>query len=171
MHHLIQILRDVDEFEALAGLVTDRLEIHLQGRCLRANLRNGERLLSRCSFHPQESLLALRVGHLIQMPKNSASCTVCIIAGCSKARPSLRCALEVEMTPEDQFGHQMSVEPVTGRMPCQISSSCPSGVRNLKRWLAYPPVEGWRSPSRFSRVCRFAAVSALIALLVFLAAS
>src|ERR1700752_343465 len=118
MHHLIQILRDVDEFEALAGLVTDRLEIHLQGRCLRANLRNGERLLSRCSFHPQESLLALRVGHLIQMPKNSASCTVCIIAGCSKARPSLRCALEVEMTPEDQFGHQMSVEPVTGRMPC-----------------------------------------------------
>jgi hypothetical protein len=22
------------------------------------------------------------------------------------------------MTPEDQFGHQMSVEPVTGRMPC-----------------------------------------------------
>jgi mono/diheme cytochrome c family protein len=41
----------------------------------------------------------------------------------------------------------------------------------LKRWLAYPPVEGWRCPSRLSRACRFASVSALIALLVFLAAS
>ena len=32
-------------------------------------------------------------------------------------------------------------------------------------------MEGWRSPSRLSRACRFTAVSALIALLVFLAAS
>jgi mono/diheme cytochrome c family protein len=41
----------------------------------------------------------------------------------------------------------------------------------LKRWLAYPPVEGWCSQSRLSHICRFAAVSALIALFVFVAAS
>src|SRR5579864_8110705 len=41
------------------------------------------------------------------MPRNSVSCTGCIIAMWWKARPSLRCALEVETIPEYDFGDEV----------------------------------------------------------------
>src|ERR1700722_7442648 len=41
------------------------------------------------------------------MPGNFVSCTACIIATWWKARPSLRCALEVETIPEYDFGDEV----------------------------------------------------------------